>query len=162
MEKEFIRACEDGNLERVKELLAKGVDPLYNDNYAIQQTSQYDHTKIVKMLLADPRADPRVDPSDDDNYAIRHSIRKDHIEILKLLLQDQRIDASADNNIAIKLASNKIETLRLLIDWYIEKKRLFKLVNDLRKVKEIGDEIAQHDSRFAKYWKVQKSTLLDI
>ena len=57
MKQEFIEACKNGDLARVKDLLTKGVDPSTSNNYAIGLASRKGHIEIVKLLLADPRVD---------------------------------------------------------------------------------------------------------
>jgi ankyrin repeat protein len=112
MESEFIDACENGQLDIVKDLLSKCVDPSDCNNAAICCASHNGHLEVVKLLLTNKR----VDPSDCNNYAIRFASINGHIEVVKLLLQDSRVDPSAYNNFALHLASFKghYEVVKLL------------------------------------------------
>jgi ankyrin repeat protein len=112
MESEFIDACENGQLDIVKDLLSKCVDPSDCNNAAICWASHNGHLEVVKLLLYDPR----VDPSDCNNYAIRFASINGHYEVVKLLLTDPRVDPSDCNNSAIRWASENghLEVVKLL------------------------------------------------
>ena len=108
----------------VKKMIEKGFDPSVNDNFAIRFASQNGHTKVVKVLLDDPR----VDPSADNNWAIRFASENGHIEVVKLLLERSifnigfrsaaMVDPSAKNNYAIRWASSNghCEVVKLLLN----------------------------------------------
>ena len=81
--------------------IENGWNPAENDNYAIRFASRFGHSKVVKLLLKDPRVDPRVS----NNLAIRLASEDGHAGVIKLLLEDPRVDPSADDNEAILLAS---------------------------------------------------------
>ena len=94
----------NGNVELLKLLLERGVDPSANDNNAILNASKNGHLAVVERLLMDPR----VNPSADDNYAIRCASYNGHIAVVERLLQEPEgrgVDPSADNNYAILWAS---------------------------------------------------------
>lgn len=90
------------------------IDPSFKNNLPIRRASCYGRTKIVQLLLADPR----VDPAANDNEAIQIASNNGHVEIVKLLLADLRVDPSADNYYTLKVAvyngHNKIVKLLLL------------------------------------------------
>ena len=86
-------ACETGNVENVKALLADGrADP--DDSACLVSASVLGHTEIVKALLADGRADPRAG----DNACLFLACKSGHTEIVKALLADGRADLSAQNS----------------------------------------------------------------
>ena len=87
MNKSFLDAIENNNLEVIKELL-KRVEPSAENNEAIRWVSGNGHLKVVKELLKDKR----VDPSADNNYAIREASYNGHLEVVKELLKDPRVD----------------------------------------------------------------------
>jgi len=82
--------CNTQDLDSVKELIQKGVDPSVNNNVVLVWASYFGYSDIVELLLNDSR----VDPSDKHNEALKVAIRKGHINIVKLLLNDSRIDLS--------------------------------------------------------------------
>jgi ankyrin repeat protein len=69
-------------------------------------SSENGHTEIVRLLLNDPRVDPKAN----DNHAIRISSKNGHTEVVRLLLNDPRVDPSANNNTAIRLSSKNGHT----------------------------------------------------
>jgi ankyrin repeat protein len=97
---DIIRACQDGNVERLIKLLKNGGDPTVDDNAPIRNASFYGHSGVVEVLLQDGRADPTVD----DNAPIRNASCNGHTEIVELLLQDGRVDPTAQNNFVLRRA----------------------------------------------------------
>ena len=83
---EFVNACWDGNLEKVKEILKGYCNPNFKLGSSIGYASQFGHLEIVKLLL-----ERGADPSIDNNYAIRNAYYKNNKEIVRLLLQDERV-----------------------------------------------------------------------
>ena len=79
----IIAACNVGNLEMVKLLLAdKRVDPSTDNNYCILIMSESGNIEIIKLLLNDPR----VDPTNNDE-AIITAKNNNNLDIVKLLEQ---------------------------------------------------------------------------
>ena len=88
-------ACETGNVENVKALLAdRRANPLAQGSVCLWSASMNGHTEIVKALLADGRADPRAG----DNACLFLACKSGHTEIVKALLADGRADLSAQNS----------------------------------------------------------------
>lgn len=107
-------ACYDGDLERVKDSLARTFHVSNTCNYGFRVASEKGYTEIVKVLLDDSR----VDPSCFDNEPIRIASTNGHEEIVKLLLRDPRVDPSTWNNFPIQYASlhHHIDIVQLLLD----------------------------------------------
>jgi ankyrin repeat protein len=97
----LITAIRDGNVQLVKDLLNKGIDPSIVNNYAIKYASRYGYLEIVKILLSDHR----VDPSASQNDAINFACRNGHLEVVKLLLINKKVYQSVNYNYLIVLAS---------------------------------------------------------
>jgi len=97
----LIDAAKSGQTSVVKMLIAR-VNPSAKDNYAIRMASEYGHTGVVKVLLADTR----VNPSAFANYAIRYASENGHTEVVKMLLP--RINPSEDFKYTICDASQTV------------------------------------------------------
>ena len=112
----LIDAAGSGDIDVVKELLEKGVDPSAEDDEAIRVAAENGHTEVVRRLLDDNR----VDPAAMDNYAIRVAAANNHPKVLELFLKldDDRVDPGAANNIAIGNAADNgfLEVVQLLLD----------------------------------------------
>jgi len=50
-EKEFINAAQHGNLQKVKDLVKRGIDIHINAEYALCLTSRNGHLDVVKFLI---------------------------------------------------------------------------------------------------------------
>lgn len=133
----IFNACRNGSYETAYYLLKNypEVDPT-NINpdlvdrkyYTLYQACENGHTKIVKLLLKDPRivvncnlfnplvtavltgnieivkillSDKRVNPAHNDNMAVMLACRKGNIDIYKLLISFPEVDPSARENICI-------------------------------------------------------------
>ena len=130
----LIFACKYGTLDEVRALLADPAnDPTESDEHsAILAVMDGDRADILKLLLADGRAnpmfasglpltmaiqrnsvacahalldDPRVDPSVNENYAIICAARGNQLEIAKRLLTYPAVDPSVSDNNPILMAS---------------------------------------------------------
>ena len=123
----FIRACYRGYADIVQGFLADGrVDPAaainvvmkWRDRHGVMHmgcvystdaicvSSRNGHADIVKLLLADGRADPTVR----DNEPIRMSCASGQADVVRLLLADPRVDPAAKNNNAICMSSRNAHT----------------------------------------------------
>ena len=111
MDEEFLNACINGDIERVKRLI-RVVDPSTANNWAIRLASQFGHKDVVQLLLADPR----VDPSVGDNMPILLASQYGKIDVVRLLLDDPRVDSSAGDNQAIRYAKQYPNVVQLLTE----------------------------------------------
>jgi ankyrin repeat protein len=105
-------ACQYGNVDAVKFLLSK-VDPSFGDNIAMKEAIASKNSKVVELLLSDPR----VDPSAGDNFAIKSACKNGSTEIVEMLIKDGRVDPTVDNNYAIRVAcwDNHPEIVKILL-----------------------------------------------
>ena len=152
MNKSFVDACEDGDIDFVKFCLAiPDFDPalspglFYISNSAIAHASQNGHTEIVKLLLNHPK----VNPADNANYAIRTASYNNRIEVVKLLLTNSRVNPTDCDHDAIELASKygHIEVVKLLSEWYfMHKYNINNILSIIKRQKyKINlDDIRQH------------------
>lgn len=105
-------ACDYGNLEIVKLLLADGrFNPAGQNNYPIIIASASGYPEIVKLFLADSR----VDPTTRSNLALRFAVNTNHwlcrsnktygecLQTAKLLLADPRVNPKGEEGIYITL-----------------------------------------------------------
>ena len=129
----FVRACSMPSSDTVRTLLADpSTNPASHASFAIYNImSHYDNADVMKLVLADGRADPmvndgyalvmaillnrvkcahallddpRVDPSVRDNRALLLAVRNGHLDIVERLLADPRVDPSSNNNQCIRSA----------------------------------------------------------
>jgi len=117
------RACERGDLEIVKLLLAHPkVDPVCNTtdgkrygsdetNFCIRRSAKEGHIEVVKLLLKDKR----INPASRGNWALAQCLAKGDLEMCKLLLTDQRVRDNIFNmnQISIKRFENYRRTTQL-------------------------------------------------
>jgi len=54
-------------------------------------------TEIVRLLLTDPRVDPKADT----HYSLRTASKKGHTDVVKVLLESGRVDPAGSDNYAI-------------------------------------------------------------
>ncbi len=69
------------------------------NNEAFYHAVQGGFTKIVKILLCDPRVVPTR-----DGAAIRNAAQNWHYDLLKILLSDSMVDPSVNDNEAVRCA----------------------------------------------------------
>ena len=70
---------------------------------------------IIKLLLSDPRVDPRAE----DSEAFRRTIETFNFEAFELFIKDGRADFSSCENYAISTASFNVQTKFVDILWNI-------------------------------------------
>ena len=124
MDKVFVEATRNGNLDVVKTLLKNPrVDPSFQHQLPLKVAISKGYSDIVKILLKDPRgrAEPcgpkAVDPSAQDQTFIGIAASFGFLKIVKMLLKDPRgraepcgpkaVDPSANNQYALKYASRR-------------------------------------------------------
>jgi ankyrin repeat protein len=109
LNRQLIRATDDGDLDRVKLLVAQGADPSYRDEYgrnAIMYASSYNRLPVVRYLLTLPGNHP-ANVSNHGDTALIYAVCNGHYEATDLLLKDERCDPAIvadDNETAIKCA----------------------------------------------------------
>jgi hypothetical protein len=104
MNKVFVEATRNGNLDVVKTLLKNPrVDPSFQHQLPLKVAISEGYSDIVKILLKDPR----VDPSAQDQTFIGIAASFGFLKIVKMLLKDPRVDPSANNQYALKYASRR-------------------------------------------------------
>ena len=85
IQKSFLEACREGDIEKVKSLFEKGVD-IETKNNALIYSSWHGYIEIVRLLLEEG-----VDIENKNNKEVRTPLIaascKGHIEIVKLLLE---------------------------------------------------------------------------
>jgi len=116
---DLIRAADNGNIERVRELLDSGVDSNITNNdgeTSLIYASREGHIEIVQLLL-DRGADPKIRTNYGDTALISASY-EGHTDIVELLLKNGA-DPNIDNDgyTALWWASHDhIDIVRLLLD----------------------------------------------
>lgn len=101
---DLVIACGDGNLKRVKELVAMGADiHLTSDGgYSpLDNACERGRLETVKYLVS-----LGADISADDHWAVRHACRGGHLDVVKYLVSKGADITAADNN-ALILATRK-------------------------------------------------------
>ena len=77
-----------------------GANPCYNNDVAIRAAAAGGHTAIVRILLADGRADPQSGL----NIALRGAVLKGFVDIVRALLADGRADPTSFESFALRCA----------------------------------------------------------
>ena len=112
----------NGDLDRVKLLVAQGADPAYRTAYgcnAIMCASAINHLPVAKYLLTLPGNHP-ANVSDYGGTALTCAVCNGNYEVTDLLLKDRRCDPTIVNNngdTAIKCAvrDNHVRIVDLLL-----------------------------------------------
>lgn len=100
----FLNAIQDGNVEKVEEMLANpNIDPSAHDCDTLGTASKHNQLAILNMLLMDSRIKPSAESF---SRAFCSACRYGHLEVVNRLLQDERVDPSARDNMAIRMASD--------------------------------------------------------
>ena len=97
----FESAVKNGNVASLKRIIALGISPDVNDNWAIQTASMLGHANMVECLLKFRS----VDPSANRDFAIKEASRNGHEKVVKLLLaRGKRVHPESDNDLALQYA----------------------------------------------------------
>ena len=86
MELDFLRAVKNGNINKVRALINKGVDVNTKTDKgvsALMISTYWNNIEIVKLLI-----DRNANVNEKDNYgetALMRAVRRDHTEIVELL-----------------------------------------------------------------------------
>jgi hypothetical protein len=108
--RELLRAAEEGDVERVKELLQcerghaevalllleHGGETKQELEGALCWAAREGHAVVVKMLM-----ERGADPCVHENLAFCLAAQNGHVDVVKLLLQDERVNPSAEDNYAV-------------------------------------------------------------
>ena len=113
-EKQLLRACLNGNLNKVKDLLNQGANIHYYDDDPLHIASKHGHLDIVKYLITQGA---NIHASDD--YALSLASTNGHLEIVKYLIS-KGANIHADNDYILCLASHygHLDIMKYLIQYY--------------------------------------------
>ena len=113
-EKQLVRACENGNLNKVKDLLNQGANIHYYDDDPLHIASEYGHLDIVKYLI-----EQGADIHASDDYALCLASNYGHLYIVEYLIS-KGVDIRASNNHALRCASkySRLDVVKYLIPYY--------------------------------------------
>lgn len=75
----FLEACQQGNLEDVKQWISAGVDPLLSESLGLRWAARENHTEVVKYLV------PHSDPTAYYSEALRAALSYKNEELIDLL-----------------------------------------------------------------------------
>ena len=108
----LIKACKEGDLEKVKYLYEAGADFRSYNNYALQAASENGHIQVVKYLC-----EAGADIRSDNDYALEGASEHGHLEVVKYLCE-AGADIHSDDDWAISLASIKgnLEVVKYLCE----------------------------------------------
>jgi len=114
----FTAAVIAGNVKTVKTMLntIPKFNPGFEDSVVVSVCCRNKRTKILKLLLKDPR----IDPSANNNQAISFAAMFNDADSIELLLNDDRILKTLDNSFLYD--SYKKELInKILVDVLIKK-----------------------------------------
>lgn len=100
------------NLDQLRSLLDRGMDPTCNDNYPLRRACETGQLAVIELLLSCPGIHPQVC----NNCPIRMACREGHVEVVKFLLS-RGADPTAKHNFALRMASRNghVEVVKLLL-----------------------------------------------
>ena len=118
----LVELCRDGDLERVKLALQRGVDVNTKDKNGrtgLMQAVRNNHNSVVELLLNKPNIDLNF-KSGRGNCALLQAVHSKNNEGLRLLLEVPTIDANIVNNngwsaVHVAVDSKNNEALKLLL-----------------------------------------------
>lgn len=105
----FVIAAECGDLNTVKELIAK---PEAEVSLALMKASQNGHLEIVKLLIQDQRVSAQRKAQ-----ALIIASEKGQIEVVKLLLQDPKVftENTAESSLNSAIQNGQLEIVKILL-----------------------------------------------
>lgn len=101
---------------------ATNLDHTYNQ--PIQRACEKGDIELVKLLLASPQIDPGANTkdgkrykNDETNFCIRRAAKEGHLEVVKLLLNDKRVNPASKGNwaLAAALSNENLKMCQLLL-----------------------------------------------
>ncbi len=108
-----LRFCLESKWPRAAALaLKRGLyDEGENMTTCLEEACKHGYTDVVELLLAFPEVEPSRETSRwDDKNACSLACMHGHTDVVKLLLADPRVDPAADDNYAIRWASDNGHT----------------------------------------------------
>lgn len=111
LHRDLVQFSSDGNIEKVKELVAMGADPKQNNSYALLRAANYGHSEVVKYLI-----EHGADPHADDDFAFVWASENGNIELVEYLLNLGANIQTMDNAAFFWAAYNSnFDIMRLLL-----------------------------------------------
>ena len=116
----LIESCKNGNLERVKAALQRGVDvnAMNEDGYTgLMLAISFNHNPVVAFLLETPNIDVNQ-KNGWGSFVLNDAAYNSNVEALKLLLDFPGIDVNNVDNYGNSLVSgvcHKVDVLKLLL-----------------------------------------------
>jgi len=141
MQNLFYECCEEGDIEQVKRLLPQVNDPSANNNRAFKSAAWGRHIDVVKLLLSDPRFNPKADKWYRRCWLLELFAEEKNNTIVKLLLLDPRVRANRGHEINKRVV---IRTKKRILLEKIYKATLEKNLQGLPLPVEIVDEIMSY------------------
>jgi len=109
--KQFIKAIQNNQIDKVKNLLDQGADIHDDNDWALRESAFYGYLEIVKFLLTQG-----ANIHADDDYALREAATNGHLETVKYLLtQGSNIHAKDDEALRYSAISDHLETVKCLV-----------------------------------------------
>lgn len=105
-----------GDVNVAARLLITGADPTYNLSSSLKIAFIHNHIELIRLLLADGRADP----SADDSVILTNMLFRRNFEQLDLLLKDGRLRVTNDHVIHASYF-NMDKILDILLDYMVQK-----------------------------------------
>jgi hypothetical protein len=132
-----------GDVNVAARLLIAGADPSANMSRSLKYATFENYIELVRLLLADGRADPNVD----NVMIVQNVIGHNDIEMIRLLFEDGRVRPSTAA-IIYATDSRRYEILDMLLDYMINKNLIDE--DNLRRLK--GEALAPEAGEiFRKY-----------
>ena len=127
--KEFLNACKNGNLDLAKNLLETNpmIEISFNNDHVFQDTCSNGHLNVAKWLL---EIKPTINISANNEEAFRSACKTNKLDIVKWLLEIKpTIDISANNENAFRSACRlgNINTAKWLSSLNPDKYKIIKI-----------------------------------
>ena len=109
IDQELVDASEEGNKDKVFELLARGADARCQESAALRHAATNGHEECVRLLL------PASDPKAAESEALRRAARNGHAECVRLLLPVSAPKAEESEALRWAVENGHEECVRLLL-----------------------------------------------